>query len=98
VSAKKTDPKENIDPASGYDIIEPGPDSLDSQGAPIKAGDTVQLVYGGDYHIATIDHVIQELGSVLVVAKVTAKVPTTWVHKVPDDTPQPDNARRRSAD
>jgi hypothetical protein len=74
------------------------PQAFDKTGEELDVGDTVELVYGGDTHIAKIDDLVDEGGTILVLASVTAAVPHGGTRKVDPKTKQPDNSRRRSAD
>jgi hypothetical protein len=83
------------------------PKPTDKAGEKLDEGDTVELVYGGDYHIGKITDITEELGTELIHVAVIAKAPPGRVLKVDPKTPttgglsspkQPDNSRRRSAD
>jgi hypothetical protein len=74
------------------------PKAFDKTGEPIETGDHVELVYGGDTHIVKVNDIVEDSGSILILATVTAAVPHGAVRKVPANTKKPDNTRRRSAD
>jgi hypothetical protein len=74
------------------------PKAFDKTDQPLEEGDTVELVYGGDTHIAKVDKIYEDLGSIVIVATVPATVISRSVRKVDPKTKKPDNSRRRSAD
>jgi hypothetical protein len=58
------------------------PAASDKHGAPIAPGDHVEIPYGGDLHVGSVEKVAHELGSAVVHVKVLARVPAALARKV----------------